>query len=245
MKKYISFILSILLAFSLVSCAQNDSGNQNTLVEAYKSKTAEFVESGDIESAIKVLEEGVSTTGDAELKKMLDDLKSDNTSNVSSEIKDESLVDSSKSDMTSKIDDNVESSSEAISSIESTVSQTFDINDYIGLWTETEDVYSTGGMWLDIYDDGGDFLSFSIALVQSSGTREASTDYLMILKYDIKNNTIRSTFTDSFGNCGVVNIEFLEDKLICTVSNLQEPAEGADWGIYNGDYVLKYHTTEH
>lgn len=246
MKKHLSFLLSVLIILSLVACTDDTNGanNQNDFVDIYKSKATEFIESGDIDSAIKALEEGVSTTNNEELKKMLEELKSDDDSNVSSGIKEESSVDSSKSDITSE-DDNGELSSETISSNESTVSQTFDINNYIGWWTEADDVYSKGGMWLDIYDDGGEFLSISIALVQMSGIREATTDYIMILKDDIRSNIIKSTFTDSFGNCGVVNIEFLEDKIICTISNLQEPAEGADWGIYNGDYVLKYHSTEH
>ena len=243
MKKYIVCLLAFSMLFSFVACTENTSNNQNNFVEIYKQKVTEFIENGDTESAIKALEEGVSATDDEELKKMLDELKN-NSKEVSSETKEDSSIDSLTTNNDSEKENSVDTPTEATSSVESTVSKIFDINDYIGWWTETEDVYTTGGMWLDIYDDGGSFLSFIISLSQSGGMRVANTE-ITFLKENIKDTIIESTFTDSFGNQGLVSIEFLENKIICTISNLQEPYEGADWGIYNGDYVLKHHGTEH
>lgn len=87
MKKYIALLLSILIIFTFVACTNdtNDANNQNTFVEIYKNKANEFVKNGDVDSAIKVLEEGISKTNDEELQKMLDELQNDVGNNVSNE----------------------------------------------------------------------------------------------------------------------------------------------------------------
>lgn len=239
MKRFIAVLLSVLMVFTFVACTDNtnNANNQNSFVETYKSKATEYIEGGDIDSAIKVLEEGVTKTNSEELKKMLEELKKDV---VGSTQKDESSVEGSKTEDVSEPSDNVDTTPDAVSPNEN---KTFDMTDYVGFWNETESLYTTGGMQLYIYDDG-DFLSFNLSLSQTNCIRVADT-YISVLKEDIKSNIIKSVFTDSFENCGVANIEFLEDKIICTISNLQEPADGADWGIYDGEYILKYHETEH
>ena len=84
MRKCIIFLLSILIAFSLVGCTK-ENNSPNTFVDIYKNKATEYIENGDLESAITVLEEGVSKTNDEELKKMLGELQNDNSQKNSSE----------------------------------------------------------------------------------------------------------------------------------------------------------------
>ena len=62
---------------------------------------------------------------------------------------------------------------------------------------------------------------FSMALIQSGGIRIAETSFsvLRVTMEGITDNTLKSTFTDSFGNIGTVTINFLEGKIICTVSD--------------------------
>lgn len=263
MKKYIVLLLSVLIVFSFTACTNDINSNQNsginTFVETYKNKANEYIEKGDTESAIEVLEEGVSKTNDEGLKKLLEELKNDSTGTTSSENKEEVSVTTSEVVTTSKPNEtNTEQTKEettvestSISSdsqssvVESNESEPFAFGRYIGLWTETEDVSTTGGMYLSVGFDGGEYVSFNMSLIQSGGRRVAETNYKVLRETieKITDNTITSTFTDSFGNTGVVSIEFLDNKIICTVSNLEEPYGGADWGIYNGDYVLKHHLT--
>ena len=74
MKKYMAFVLSLLIIISLTACADEADTSQNNFVEIYKSKATEYIENGDTEAAIEVLEEGVEKTGSAELQQMLDEL---------------------------------------------------------------------------------------------------------------------------------------------------------------------------
>lgn len=72
MKKFLSLLLSLVLAFSFVSCS--DDGGDTGLADAYKQSAQKFIDSGDIESAKKALEEGISATQDEGLKAMLEEL---------------------------------------------------------------------------------------------------------------------------------------------------------------------------
>lgn len=83
MRKYIAFLLSILIIFSLVACTNDTDNSSNSIVDVYKNKATEFIESGDTQSAITVLEEGVSKTNDEGLKTMLEELKNGDSSNPS------------------------------------------------------------------------------------------------------------------------------------------------------------------
>lgn len=74
MKRGIALFLVVIMIFSLAACSSEES-NQNPLVDVYKTKATEFIESGDTESAKKALEEGVAATGDKGLEEMLYQLK--------------------------------------------------------------------------------------------------------------------------------------------------------------------------
>lgn len=263
MKKYLVILLFVLMLFSFAACTNDTNGNQNsginTFVETYKTKANEYIEKGDTESAIEVLEEGVANTNDEGLKKLLEELKNDSTGTTSSESKEEvpvttsEVVTTSKSEETNTepIKEEATTESTSVSSdsqspiVESNEPEPFYFSRYIGQWTETEDVSTTGGMYLFVGFDGGEYVSFNMTLIQSGGRRVAETNYKVLRETleKITDNTITNTFTDSFGNTGVASIEFLDNKIICTISNLEEPYGGADWGIYNGDYVLSYHLT--
>lgn len=74
MKKAIIFLLIMALAFCFCGCS---TGNQNTvssvnIVYEYIKATDKYIEDGDLETAIKVLDEGVRKTGNQELKDKLD-----------------------------------------------------------------------------------------------------------------------------------------------------------------------------
>lgn len=240
MKKCIVFLLVLLMTFSFSACKDNSEDKQSSLVAEYKNKATEFIESGDTESAIKALEEGISSTGDNGLKKMLDKLKD---GSAGEDEKETSTDDTGAGvDTESKPTENVDTSD-----IEPTdkpeTSKPFDVTKYGGWWTETEDGLLYSGMSFGITDLYGDYLAFSISLFQANGYRSADTAFA-VLKQSIKNNKFETAFEDSFCNLGFASIEFLEDKIICTISNFESPGQGSNWGIYDGKYILAYHVTE-
>ena len=99
MKKYIVFVLSLLIVIFLTACASETDTAQNNFVEIYKTKATEYIENGDTQAAIDALEDGVEKTGSAELKKMLDELKADDKS---AEEKDDTSEDSNSQSETAE-----------------------------------------------------------------------------------------------------------------------------------------------
>ena len=235
MKKTFIILFSILFIFTLCACSSENEMSE--LEKQYYDYAQECIEKGDTQTVIECLEEGITNTGSEELKKLLEEVKGSST--VSSSKDDSSQVAASTENSSN------DKTSQKVTSTENVEKQTFDINKYIGWWQESEDIYETGGLYLDIYDDGGSYLQILIENSKTNGDRIASTDYIPVLKKNIKSNKLEFPFEDSFGSTGYASIEFLENKVICTISDLQEPEDGADWAIYNGDYVLKYHGTEH
>lgn len=241
MKKYMAFVLSLLIIISLTACADEADTSQNNFVEIYKSKATEYIENGDTEAAIEVLEEGVEKTGSAELQQMLDELNEEpnvedsgsNSENGNTDSKDSILSEESNAtDINSQ--DNLTD--------EKVNEQMFNIEDYVGWWKEHND-YTSGGMRLNIYDDG-EYVWFVLSYSRENDYQIADTS-IMLLKEKLNKNIIESAFSDSFGNYGYVSIELTPNQVICKISNVKEPYYGANWGIFEGEYILPYYEMQH
>ena len=209
MKKYLSLILAVLMLISFTACTQQaPSSEQDSIVSAYKEKAEEFIANGDYDSAIAVLEEGISATNSEELIKMLEDTQ--------------------------------KAKEEAEASIpEGTGGSTFDLSKYFGWWAETEDVYSNGGLKIDLRDCGK---YWDLTIEFNMTDRPPASSRLVVLAEDIKSNKLRVGFIDDYVNYGTAELEFLEDKIICTIFDL-EPTYFDDV-FYEGEYVLTCHGTE-
>lgn len=76
MKKYLALLLA-LITICLVGCSNNKVAEENneSSVKVYSDMAQSFVDSGDYESAIRILEEAISITNSAELKAILYDIQ--------------------------------------------------------------------------------------------------------------------------------------------------------------------------
>ena len=243
MKKYIVFVLSLLIVISLTACASETDTAQNNFVEIYKTKATEYIENGDTQAAIDALEEGVEKTGNAELQQMLDELNEepnteDNESNSGNGGTDSEDSISSNENTSS---DTTNMNSQDNPTSETVTDEPFNIDDYIGWWSEV-DVYTNGGMVIYIYDDGENYLQIYIESSRQNGYQIADALF-MVLKETVRGNKIEGVYEDSFENVGFASIEFAGDKVICTISNVKE--SGYNWGIYAGEYILTEHTVEY
>ena len=74
MKKALCILL-VLLALLGVGCGDKSAPVETDLAGLYRSKAQEFIDAGNLDSAIAALREGVSRTGDVALSDMLDALE--------------------------------------------------------------------------------------------------------------------------------------------------------------------------
>lgn len=82
MRKIISLMFVVILSMTITACTSNTGSTNESSVEKYKAIVQEYIDKGDIETAKKALQEGVSLTGDESLKKMLDEI---NASSIASD----------------------------------------------------------------------------------------------------------------------------------------------------------------
>ena len=214
MKKFTALLLLILIVFSLTACASDTKSNTNEFVEIYKQKVTEFIESGDIDSAIKALEEGVTNTNADELKKMLEELKNSKSTSSTDE-----------KTATSK-DQKVNSTSSKV--------EKFDISKYKGEWATSGFSWQKGGFHLEIAVNG---TLLDIACSSVSSTRVAEATVIGNTSM-ITNSVLTTGFGDSWNNQGIIKLKFEDKKIICTVSDVQYSDEGSGWSIKEGEYVL-------
>lgn len=221
MKKYITLLLTFLIVFSLVACTENQN-NQSSLIEAYKAKATEYIEQGDKETAIEVLEEGITATNDEQLKQMLEEFKKGED--------EESTVDSQG--------DGSEISTE--SSDESIVIPTFDISHYTGCWYENEDVACGYESGLEIIISENRNLNLTPTIVFEICDEYSASTTLICTANDIVNNKITTSFVDDSYNTGMICIEFLDNGDIkCSIWDVKG-AMVAWSSIREGEYILTY-----
>ena len=72
-------MLSLLLIVCLLCACGDAKEEHNSLADSYRSAAQKYMDSGDLDSAIAALEEGVERTGDASLQKMLAQLQEEPT----------------------------------------------------------------------------------------------------------------------------------------------------------------------
>ena len=209
------------MLLSFTACSKNNKTTE--LNETYKSKAEEFITSGDIDSAIKVLEEGISVTNNDELKKMLDDLRNENIN-------------------TSSVDDSASEANESISDNQEPMSY----DDYTGIWA-TEDIsYDNGGLILDISIKNSEMI-FSCSLTSSAPSLRVAEFENKISISQIKNNMVTIDFKDDgWDSYGTFELTFNNDYLLADFKNVvNDPA--SYWGFNNRTYKLikneQAHTT--
>ena len=76
MKRYISVALCILIIV-IVCCGCSSDDKQDTSENSYITMAQEFIDAGDYDSALKILEKGYKETGDASIAVMMAELSLD------------------------------------------------------------------------------------------------------------------------------------------------------------------------
>lgn len=226
MKKYIGVLLSVLLILSFSGCAAETSNTQDTFADIYKNKATEYVESGDIEAAIAVLEEGVSKTNDDSLKQFLDELKRKNDSSTTST---ENVTTTSNENTTTLPSDN---------SIDSEVEYDFDISKYIGEWATSGFSWESGGFYLSISLNES---KIDIACTNVFSGRLAETTIFANTSMII-NGELKTGFEDSWGNYGIMSLKFDSEQIVCTISDMEHSTEGIGYSLNEGKYTLHSYT---
>lgn len=81
--KKIVFTITVFLTFASLILTSCTADTDTSLVDSYKADAQEYVDEGDIDSAIKTLKKGIEKTGNESLEDMLDMLESLNKNKVS------------------------------------------------------------------------------------------------------------------------------------------------------------------
>ena len=103
--------------------------------------------------------------------------------------------------------------------------------------TGSKDYASYAGTWGDlILEDRGNYMEVGFSTVQAGSYREAS----LVEKFyysQIKNDSVRIYFTDSWGNKGWMTLTFGKNAILVDITDV-ELGNGALWGIFEGSFTV-------
>ena len=260
--KKLCFLLALLLAFTCTGCKKESGSQNNDPVAAYASKAQEYLDAGDTETAIAVLEEGIATTGSDELTAMLEQLQSGAPSACAScgaelaenakfcgecgeEVKTAAPL-TNCPDCGAELTENAKfcgecgadlSGAQAPSSAPAT-SDAFDLQSYTGAWCTEYSCYAYGGLIIDVAEQGNN-ASFDISLVSASPNCYISEVSKTFSLSELQ-NPLSFSFEDSWGNSGTMTMNFGNGNIELQVSNVQANSD-ARWGFTeNTSYSLHY-----
>lgn len=159
----------------------------------------------------------------------------DNDKTVSKE-KDESEKTISKELITYISSDSVlenNSDNSASEKNESTI-RLFDATKYNGEWATSGFDWEKDGFHLSL-SVKGTMININCSQVYSSKVAETT---IIANPPMVKENLLTTGFGDSFGNSGIMEIKFEDEKIVCTVSEVQYSDEGSGYSIAEGEYIL-------
>ncbi len=214
------FLTIFLLTFS--GCFSNQTQSANPIVDTYKQIAQQHIDNGDIESAIKVLEEGFSATKDPSIQSLLDQVNA--------------MLSSQQTDTTSAT---TASTNPGATNTPSS-SAVLDLSKYassVTFWASEELSYENGGCVLGIYiDSSTGCATFSFDYIGSApSSRWAEIDVQKNLSEITGNKVVLSFETDGWGHSGDLSLLFEETSISYTVSNVVcFTNDGPEWGVSNG-----------
>lgn len=235
MKKLIALAIVLALLILCVGCSNNNVDNTQATVDTSQADTyiemaQDFIDKGDYDAAVDVLQRGYSATNDERIAVMLAEVLS-NTGEDSDSSQPPSVNEDNTTDDSSKPED------------ESNTAAAISLTDYEGIWANESICWEEGGIYVDIYSLEGEMVSglwyyIEVTSVQAApGCRIASIS----TEYDtdeIQGDTLSIEFEDDWGNCGTVILQFIEDdSIVCKVTDFDGDSY-ASWGLYEGEWVL-------
>ena len=130
---------------------------------------------------------------------------------------------------------------------ETTTASKLDVFSYIGTWSEEGLSWDSGGFLLDLSCENG-ILTASLLLTGSAPfSRIAEVNEVFAISA-IENSKISAKFEDdNWGNSGTLTLEFLDEKILCTLSNITYTEEDgyAMWGLYDCEIELVRNENAH
>ena len=206
-----SFIAIILLMFLFLSGCNKTSKSANVYIEMAQ----DFIDEGDYDSAVEVLQKGFDTTGDDEIAAML----------------------------LETIAMQLEQGGNNTTPQPSTPSQSnteYDV--YVGLWADEAISWLYGGFIMDI-SISNETMHFMCAYTQSApGFRVANINTSIALS-KIENNIAAVDFEDDgWGNAGTLILEFMDGMIDCRIQNVHYVGSDAFaiWGVPDDSWLCLF-----
>lgn len=231
--KKLCVILTVLLIFTFCGCQSQTSSSTDTVTQICLAKAQEYIEAGDYESALAVLEEGVKTSDNPAIAEMLSSVQemvSKNAASVCPSCSSSNAPDSAFcSSCGTSLDDNS-------ATAETTPAETFDATLYTGDWLAKEVNMSLS---LNI---SAETANIELYYTSDYSQRIASISETFFLS-DIENNAVVLPFSDSWLNTGTLVLTFEEGQILCEVKNVTYDTS-AMWGFDEGAFTFTKVSTE-
>ena len=209
--RVVLYVLAIMLAMTACGSVSEEQSS----AEAYIQIAQDFIECGDIDSALKVLENGFKETGDADIAVLMVELSTN--------------MESQRTETNPSEIDNV------------TVSDESFVDKYIGTWAEESISMENGGLILSIVSIGEQKFSLEFNITQGAPMSRIAEVATEVSARDIVNNCVEIEFEDDgWENSGKIAVTFDDEFIFCEVFDTHYNGEGSfsDWGLGDGVYSL-------
>ena len=194
---------------------------QDPIVTACINSAQLHLDKEDLDGAISVLEEGLSIIDSPELLQMLENVKR--------------MKEGKNSGNTNSTTDNQPAGSN------------HNIGSYIGTWAEEDIGWEFGGLILDITDTSEGSVDFALCYTQGAPASRIAEVFQTVPLDDIKGTKLMFSFEDDgWGQTGTVTLEFEQNEILCTISNVEYPGKDyPNWGFCDDYYILAKNETAH
>ena len=109
------------------------------------------------------------------------------------------------------------------------------LEDYMGTWSEANLSWQDGGFLLDLSCENGIATAYLLLTGSAPYSKLAEIKEVFALSA-VKNAKLSADFeNDNWGNAGKMTLEFKDEKIICSLSDVAYAGEGshAMWGMYD------------
>ena len=238
MKRFSAILLIFALVCSLCACAEEQE-EFVSVTDIYLQSAQEFLDQGDLDSAIAALEEGYTATNDPALGARLEELQQQKQE---AEAPAEDQPEAPEETPEEAPEETPEEAPEEEPEEEP---EPLDLSVYVGAWTEQEVTGTYIDRYLSLQVIQDNLLVYCHCEQQPPYSRIASVEATIPVS-QINGMVLEFPFTDSWGNTGVCELDFGEGKIACTIRDLKAPYGGSMWSMWTGtaDFVYRYETAD-
>lgn len=214
--------LAVLFLVGLGGCS---SSKGSTAPDSYIQSAQSYIDAGDLDSAIKVLQDGFSATGSGAVAQML-------AQTIEMQTQTKGQTEEAGQNDTPTLPEGSQFPKEDSAHI--------DIARYIGEWAEKTYDYENGGlsMWISRTSDG----KISVNLEQTQAypaCRIASVSESFSQDELCEDDAFAFTATDSWGIQALFKLTFEDGRIVCDISNAKDVYNSLPpWSVVDGHYTL-------